>query len=114
MIVFLYKNFKNFPVIGNPIKGAYVGYLIKNLVKKTKVGEAKKELIELTGDELEGALNDTANELFDEAITPIITEEGIPVQIVKPLKEKAIDELTGVLRDKAVEKAEKKIVKEDE
>jgi hypothetical protein len=110
MIVFLYKNFKNFPLIGKPIKVAYVGYLVKNLVKKTEVNESKKELINLSGNELESALNDEAKNLFDEAITPIITEEGIPEPLIRPVKDKAINKLTSVLKNKAIKTAEQKII----
>ena len=105
MIKFLFKNFKNFPVIGNSIKVAYVEYLVKNLVKKTEqqdIREAKGESKRVTGNETEDFVNSTANDLFDEAIVPILTENNISEVLIKPVKEKAIDKLSGVIRKKFI------------
>ena len=104
MIKFLFDNFKDFPVIGNFIKGLYVGSLVKELIEKGKHSPAKEELKGLTGDELESAMNDEANQMFDETITPVITQYNVPQPIVDPIKEKAIEELVKNMREKADKK----------
>lgn len=109
MIKFLFDNCKDFPVIGTPITIAYIGMLVKNVVKEGKRGKSAKELSNLTGDALEDAIKEEANSIFDENITPEITKYSIPESIVSPIKEKAIDEISAKLKEKAQEKAEKKI-----
>lgn len=108
MIKFLFDNCKDFPVIGGPIKAAYIGVLVKNVVKEGKRGKSAKELSNLTGEELEGAINEEANSIFDENITPEIKQYMIPDALIAPIKEKAIKEITAKLREKAQEKVEKK------
>jgi hypothetical protein len=53
MIKFLFDNFRNMPVVGNPIKVAYVGSLVKDVVKKGKESPARPELMTMGKDELE-------------------------------------------------------------
>ncbi len=109
MVKFLFNNCRNFPVIGNPIKVAYVGYLVKNLVKKTKQDESKSELKNLASDELENAVNDAAKEMFNTAVGPVLAEYSIPAQLVAPAKNRAINELTKVLKEQAIKKVADKI-----
>ena len=110
MIEFLFNNCKDFPVIGTPIKVAYVGFLVKNVIKEGKTGASAKDLSNLTGDELEGAINDQATNQFDEFVMPEITKHGIPDFVVNPSKEKMIEKLAGALREKIQAKAEEKII----
>lgn len=106
MIKFLFDNFKNMPVVGGPIKAAYVGSLVKEVIKNGKQSPAKEELLTMGKDDLEDALNQEANNMFDEHITPVITQEGIPAQLVQPIKEKSVDKFGGFLREK-VDQAKK-------
>jgi hypothetical protein len=107
MIKFLFDNCRDLPVVGGPVKGLYVGYLVKELIKKGKNSEAKSELKNLGKEELDNALKDQANQMWDENITPQISQYNIPDALVSPMKEKAIEELTGVLKEKVVKGAEK-------
>lgn len=42
MIKFLFNNLKNMPVVGDPIKAAYVGSLVKEVIQKGKQSPAKE------------------------------------------------------------------------
>jgi hypothetical protein len=106
-----YHRFKGFPVIGNGVKVAYIGGLVNNLVKGNEKKESKMELTQLTGNELEKAINREANDMFDEFIMPEITKEGIPEFLVSRAKTKGIKEITISLKKKMVEKAQDKIDK---
>jgi hypothetical protein len=110
MIKFLFDNCKDFPVIGTPIKVAYIGYLVKNIIKEGKGSESTGELSNLTGDELEDAINNQATNQFDQFVMPEITKHGIPDFVVNPSKEKMIDKLAGAIREKIQKKAEEKIL----
>lgn len=98
MIKMLSSTFANVPVVGPALKAAYVGSLVKDLVQKGKDSPAKTELLNMGGNELDAALNDQAHKLYDENITPIVKENNIPDAIHNPIKNKAINELVGVLR----------------
>lgn len=100
MIKMLFNTFGNFPVIGGPIKAAYVGSLVKDLVQQGKNGSAKSELKGLAGNELESALNEQANSMYDQHITPVVSQNNIPNVIHQPIKERAISQLVSVMRDK--------------
>jgi hypothetical protein len=104
-----FERFKDFPLIGDAVKVAYFGGLVKNIVKDRQDKEAKSEMVNLTGDELENAIRNEANVLFDENITPEITAYQIPGPIVSRIKARAISKLTNVLKQKAIEAAQKKI-----
>lgn len=101
MIKFLFNNFSNVPGVGGAIKAAYVGSLVKDLVQQGKNSPAKDELKNLSGNELESALNNQANSMYDEHITPVVSQNNIPNAIHQPIKEKAIAQLVGVMREKA-------------
>lgn len=98
MIKMLHSTFANVPVVGPALKAAYVGSLVKELVQKGKDSPAKGELLNMGGNELDAALNDQAHAMYDENITPIVKENNIPDGIHDPIKNKAINELVGVLR----------------
>ncbi|CAN5368397.1 hypothetical protein BH09BAC5_BH09BAC5_16950 [soil metagenome] len=100
MINFLFNNFSGMPVIGGPIKAAYVGSLVKNLVQQGKNSPVKGELMNLGKNELESALKDQASSLFDQHVGPVISQHNIPSMVTNPLKEKAINELVTQMRTK--------------
>ena len=100
MIKMLYNTFGNFPVVGGALKAAYVGSLVKDLVQQGKNSPAKDELKNLGSAELDTALNNQANAMYDEHITPIVSQNNIPSAIHNPIKEKAISQLVTVMRDK--------------
>ena len=102
MLKFLFNNFKNVPGVGGAITAAYLGSLINDLVNKSKDKEVNPEDKEKTGKELDDALGDQANDLFDDEIGPIIREHNVPEQVVKPLREKAIEEIVANLRKKVI------------
>ena len=88
------------PVVGGPIKAAYVGSLVKDLVQQGKNSPAKPELMNLGKNELESALNDQANSLFDQHVGPVISQHNIPHALTNPIKEKAINEIVTQMRAK--------------
>jgi hypothetical protein len=98
MINFLFNNFSGMPVIGGPIKAAYVGSLVKNLIQQGKTSPVKDELKNMGKDELESALNDQANQLFDQHVGGVISQHNIPSIITNPIKERAISELVTQMR----------------
>ncbi len=108
MIKFLFENFRDFPVVGTPITIAYVGSLVQDVVKEGKRSQSAKDLSTLTGDELEGALNDEANSIFDEQIMPQINSYNLPSAVVTPIKEKAVEKIVAALREKIGSKIENK------
>lgn len=99
MIKFLYSTFGSIPGLSGPLKVAYVGALVKDLVQQGKNSPAKAELTSLGGAELDSALNGQANKMYDEHITPEVSKMNIPNGIHQPIKEKAITQLVTVLRD---------------
>lgn len=107
MIKVLFNTFGNTPVIGGPIKAAYIGSLVKDLVQQGKTSPANSELKNLGGNELESALNNQANALYDQHITPVVLENNIPGVIHDRIKTKAISELVTVMRAKVNEKVTK-------
>ena len=100
MIKFLYSTFGNVPGLSGPLKAAYLGSLIKDLVKQGKDSPAKAELKNLGSQELDNELNNQATNLYDQHITPEVSKLNIPNAIHNPMKEKAIAQLVTVMRDK--------------
>ena len=100
----LFGTCRNLPLVGPAITAAYVGSLVKDLVKQGKDSPAKPELINLGVNELEGALNDAANALYDESVGKIVSENNVPDMIHNPIKARAIGELIGVMRSKIQQK----------
>lgn len=79
------------------------------LKKQIKEGGLKNTLASegkaYAGDELEGKLTEQAEGLWDEHVGSMVTSKGIPASVVQPVKDKAITEIVGLLReqfDKAV------------
>jgi hypothetical protein len=106
MIKFLFNNFSGMPVVGGPIKAAYVGSLVKDLVQQGKDSPVKDELKNLGKNELESALKDQASNLFDSHIGPVISQHNIPSALTNPIKDKAINEIVSQMRTK-IEAAKK-------
>ena len=102
MLKFLFTTFKDVPGIGGAVTAAYIGSLINDLVSKSKDEEPKPGDKEKTGKELDDALGDQANDLFDDNISPTIKEYNVPEEVVKPLREKAIEQIVANLRKKVV------------
>jgi hypothetical protein len=100
MIKMLFNTFGNAPLVGDAIKAAYVGSLVKDLVQQGKNSPAKDELKNLGNQELDTQLNSQANAMYDQHITPVITQNNIPSAIHTRIKEKAISQLVTVMRDK--------------
>lgn len=97
----LYSFLKNLPVVGPGVKAAYIGSKVKVLVQKIEGDpQAAAKLKGKAGDELEEALNEEANGLYDNEISPMVQAEGIPEEIEQPVKEKAIEQLVAALRKK--------------
>lgn len=92
------------PVVGDPIKAAYIGLLVKEVIKKGQGSPAKEELISMGENELQAELKSEANSMFDEHIMPVITQEGIPAALVQPVKEKGISKIAKALRKQIDEK----------
>jgi len=111
MIKFLFDKFRDAPIVGTPIKLAYVGYLVKGIINDGKHSNSASELKTLSGDELETALNDQANGLWDDNITPQITQYSIPESLVAPVKEKAIAKIVAKLREQIGQKVEQVVEK---
>jgi hypothetical protein len=42
--------------------------------------------------------------MYEEDITPLVVQEGIPAEVEKPIREKAVEELIAVLRQKVLNK----------
>ncbi|WP_157630170.1 hypothetical protein [Thermonema rossianum] len=97
----MYSFLKNLPLVGPAVKAAYIGSKVKVLIQKVEGDpQATAELKGKAGNELEEALNEEANELYDSEISPIVQAEGIPEEVEQPVKEKAIEELVAALRKK--------------
>jgi len=99
MIKFLYSTFGSIPGLSGPLKVAYVGALVKDLVQQGKNSPAKAELKNLGNQELDNELNNQATNLYDQHITPEVAKMNLPNAIHQPIKEKAITQLVTVLRD---------------
>jgi len=102
MLKFLFENFKDAPVVGGMITAAYIGSLVNDLVSKSNEKQVKEEDKKKTGKELDDALGDQANEMFDEHIGPTIKEYNVPEEVVKPMREKAVEQIVANLRKKVI------------
>jgi hypothetical protein len=103
MIETMYKWFGKMPVIGQPITLSYIGYRVKNAVTKHQDKKLDPTTAQLAGKELDDFINDQAHSIFNDEIQPLISEHNIPSIATDPLKNKAINEFSNVLR-KNIEK----------
>jgi hypothetical protein len=99
MIETLYNLLGSAPVVGEPITIAYIGSRVKKAVTATKDRKLDPKTAEMTSDQLDSYCQDQANSMFDEYVQPIITEKGLPAEITNPIKEKAIEEISGKLKE---------------
>lgn len=99
MIETLYNLLGSAPIVGEPITIAYLGSRVKKAVSATKDRKLDPKTAEMTSDQLDSYLQDQAGALFDEHVQPIITEKNIPSEITDPIKEKAIEEISGKLKE---------------
>lgn len=97
MIETLYKYLGGMPVVGQPIKLAYIGKKVKDAVKKTQDHKLDPETAQLTGNELNIYINQMATHLFDEEVLPHIQQTGLPDFTITPVKKKAISTLSEVI-----------------
>ena len=103
MLTSLYRTCGRMPVIGQHITMAYLSMRIKQSVQKNKDRKLDPEVARLGGNELDGAIRDIANDIYEEELAPMIAETGIPSMLTDRLKNRAIRELSQVL----VQQAEK-------
>jgi hypothetical protein len=112
MIEKLYKWFGKAPMIGRPITLAYIGKRVKDCIQKNKEVKLDQETSKLTGKELEGVIKDQCRDIFKQEIQPIADENGLPEEVVKPVRDKFIAELSKELSKRAMsnitEKEQKK------
>ncbi len=109
MLKFLFDNFKDTPVVGTPIKTAYVGSLVKNALDEGVKGDSAQELRGMSEDDLEARLNEKATEIFDEYVAEKIKDTGVPDEVIEPAKEKCIEQLVIKLREKVDTKVDTKL-----
>lgn len=108
MIEKLYKWFGKAPMIGRPITLAYIGKRVKDCIQKNKELKLDKETSKLTGKELEGAIKDQCRDIFKQEIQPIADENGLPEEVVKPVRDKFISELSKELSKQAMKQITEK------
>lgn len=104
MIETLYKMFGKMPVIGRPITIAYISKRVKDCIEKNKSVKLDAETSKLTGKELDSAIKKQCNDIFKEEIQPIAEENGIPEEVIKPIREKFVSELSKELSKQAMSK----------
>lgn len=109
MIKFLFENFSGLPVVGTPIKVAYIAHLVDGVITDGKQSSSARDLKGLSGDELESAIDDEANDIFDEHIMPVIKGSNIPKEALDAAKEKACEKIAAKLREKADKKVNEKL-----
>ncbi|MCS7076591.1 MAG: hypothetical protein NZ455_07780 [Bacteroidia bacterium] len=97
MLEKLYKWFGKTPMIGRPITLAYIGKRAKDCIQKNKDMKLDAETSKLAGKELETAIKNQCRELFKKEIQPIVDENGLPEEVVKPVRDKFIEELSKEL-----------------
>lgn len=99
MIETLYKFLGKAPVVGQPITLAYISNRVQQSVRKTQDRKLDPETAKLAGGQLESELKKQANDIYSADVQPLVAETGVPDALVKPLKDKAIAELTKVMRE---------------
>ncbi len=104
MIETLYNMLGSAPVVGQPITLAYLASRVKKAVSSTKDKKLDTKTAEMAGEQLDSYLQDQANSIYDEQIQPLVSKANLPNEVVNPMKEKAIEELVGVLKEKAQKK----------
>lgn len=104
MIETLYKYLGNMPLVGQPIKLAYIGKKVKDCVKNNEDRKLDPETAGLAGGELNNYANELATKLFDDEVLPHIHQTGLPDVVISPVKNKAIGKLTQVITNQIQKK----------
>ena len=98
MIKTLYNIFSWVPVLGQALKAAYIGSLIKGIKEDLSSKEPSKDLSDLRGEELDDALADEANDVFEE-VQGELEIDSTTLQLIRP---KLIDYLVSKWRSKYI------------
>jgi hypothetical protein len=104
MIETLYNLLGSAPIVGQPITLAYLASRVKNAVTSTKDKKLDPKTAEMAGEQLDSYLQDQANGIYDEHVQPHVGKANLPAELTNPIKEKAIEELVAVLKEKAQKK----------
>ena len=96
MIKTLYNIFNWVPVLGTVLKTAYIGSLIKGIKDDLSSKEPSQDLSDLKGKELEDALSDEANDIFEE-VESELELDSTSLQLIRP---KLIEYLVSKWRGK--------------
>ena len=78
MIETLNNLFGNLPVVGEPIKMAYLGSRVKEAVQKTKDSKLDADTANLAGNKLDEQLRNKADEIYDQNIAEHVAKAGLP------------------------------------
>ena len=105
MIETIHNLFGNLPVVGEPIKMAYLGKRVKDAVQKTKDSKLDVDTSNSVGAKLDEQLRNKADEIYSENIASYVQQAGLPEYANEKIKNKAIDSIVNVL----VEKTKKQI-----
>lgn len=101
MIDTLHNLFGNLPVIGEPIKMAYLGNRVKEAVQKTKDSKLDGDTANLAGNKLDEQLRNKADEIYSQHVAEHVQKAGLPEFANEKIKNKAIDSIVNVLVEKA-------------
>jgi|TARA_B100001964_G_C14125551_1_gene550369 hypothetical protein len=98
MIKTLYNIFSWVPVLGQALKAAYIGSLIKSIKEDLSSKEPTRDLSDLKGKELEDALSDEANDIVEE-VESELELDSTSIQLIRP---KLIEYLVSKWRSKYI------------
>lgn len=114
MLEKLYKWFGKTPMIGKPITLAYIGKRVKDCIQKNKDRKLDGETSKLAGKELEAVIKDQCKDIFKAEIQPIADEHGLPDEVVKPVRDKFIAELSKEISKQAMSKVTQETPKKED
>ena len=83
MIKTLYNIFNWVPVLGPVLKTAYIGSLIKSIKDDLSNKEPSRDLSDLKGKELDDALADEANNIFEE-VQGELEIDNTTLELIRP------------------------------
>ena len=100
MIDTIHNLFGNLPVVGEPIKMAYLGKRVKEAVQKTKDSKLDADTSNSVGEKLNEKLRSKADEIYSEHIAEHVQKAGLPEFANEKIKTKALDSIVNVLVEK--------------
>lgn len=100
MIDTIHNLFGNLPVVGEPIKMAYLGKRVKEAVQKTKDSKLDADTSNSVGEKLNEKLHSKADEIYSEHIAEHVQKAGLPEFANEKIKTKALDSIVNVLVEK--------------